>query len=169
MAHLGGMKQSGNISHRFEKFNFGPRVRGLVTPLAGAEQISQSGQDIYRYFIKVVPTKIYHGLFGRFTMTYQYSVTFLKKKLNNGQHSHGGILFEYEFCANVIEIRETARSIVKLFLRLCSVIGGVFATSRILNDIIQLVLNLIAKGKSSALSSLDSEPSSLRNSGVNGC
>ncbi|VDM54906.1 unnamed protein product [Angiostrongylus costaricensis] len=109
IAHLGGMKQSGNISHRVEKFNFGPRVRGLVTPLAGAEQISQSGQDIYRYFIKVVPTKIYHGLFGRFTMTYQYSVTFLKKKLNDGQHSHGGILFEYEFCANVIEIRETAR------------------------------------------------------------
>ena len=34
----------GNISHRIEKFNFGPRIRGLVVPLAGAEQISQNGQ-----------------------------------------------------------------------------------------------------------------------------
>lgn len=36
--------QPGNISHRIEKFNFGPRIPGLVTPLAGAEHISQSGQ-----------------------------------------------------------------------------------------------------------------------------
>ena len=36
-------KQPGNISHRIEKFNFGPRIPGLVTPLAGAEHISESG------------------------------------------------------------------------------------------------------------------------------
>ncbi|KAJ1364239.1 hypothetical protein KIN20_024287 [Parelaphostrongylus tenuis] len=167
LAHLEGMKQTGNISHRIEKFNFGPRVRGLVTPLAGAEQISQTGQDIYRYFIKVVPTKIYYGLFGRFTLTYQYSVTFLKKKLRDGEHSHGGILFEYEFCANVIEIRETARSMVTLLLRLCAVIGGVFATSRLFNDIIQLILNLITRRKVSASSPLDSQRSALINSRVN--
>lgn len=34
-----------NISHRIEQFNFGPRVTGLVSPLAGAEQISESGQS----------------------------------------------------------------------------------------------------------------------------
>lgn len=146
-AHIEGSKQSGNISHRIEKFNFGPRVRGLVAPLAGAEQISESGQDIYRYFIKVVPTKIYHGLFGRFTMAYQYSVTFLKKRLRDGEHSHGGIMFEYEFCANVIEVREAAKSLVGLLLRLCAVVGGVFATSRVINNIIQLLLNSFRRVK----------------------
>ncbi|KAJ1371223.1 hypothetical protein KIN20_033134 [Parelaphostrongylus tenuis] len=30
------------------------------------------------------------------------------RKLRDGEHSHGGILFEYKFFANVIEIRETA-------------------------------------------------------------
>ncbi|KJH42347.1 hypothetical protein DICVIV_11658 [Dictyocaulus viviparus] len=169
IARFAGKQQSGNISHRIEKFNFGPRVRGLVSPLAGAEQISQSGHDIYRYFIKVVPTKIYYGLFGRFTMAYQYSVTFLacdigfhtKKKKANGQHNHGGIFFEYEFCANVIEIREATRSIVILFLRLSSVVGGVFATSRIINNITQIVLNLVTKGKAS-LPSVSSKHSGLQ-------
>ncbi|KAK6060223.1 hypothetical protein COOONC_02127 [Cooperia oncophora] len=210
-AHIEGAQSSGNISHRIEKFNFGPRVRGLVAPLAGAEQISKSGHDIYRYSIKVVPTRI-HGIFGTYTITYQYSVTFLKKQLAEGEHSRGGILFEYEFCANVIEVREvkkvhgkfpvrkgkeetitisigsalgmgifahiegaqssgnishriekfnfgprvrglvaplagaeqiskSGKSLIALFIRLCAVVGGVFATSRMINNIIQLLLS----------------------------
>ncbi|KAJ1360945.1 hypothetical protein KIN20_020073 [Parelaphostrongylus tenuis] len=59
-----------------------------------------------------------------------------KKKPGDGEHSHGGILFEYEFFANVIEIRETARLMVTQLLRLCAVFGGVFATSCLSNDII---------------------------------
>lgn len=38
----------GNISHRIEKFNFGPRISGLVAPLSGAEQISESGNFQYK-------------------------------------------------------------------------------------------------------------------------
>ncbi|WKY16115.1 hypothetical protein Q1695_001081 [Nippostrongylus brasiliensis] len=157
-AHVEGAKQSGNISHRIEKFNFGPRVRGLVAPLAGAEQISMSGQDVYRYFIKVVPTKIYTGIFGRFTMAYQYSVTFLKKKLRDGEHSHGGILFEYEFCANVIEVREAAKSLIGLLIRMCAVVGGVFATSRIINNVVQVLLSFFQWSKSSTSNVAPSAP-----------
>uniref|UniRef100_A0A8R1DS39 Endoplasmic reticulum vesicle transporter C-terminal domain-containing protein n=1 Tax=Caenorhabditis japonica TaxID=281687 RepID=A0A8R1DS39_CAEJA len=133
--------QSGNISHRIEKFNFGPRIPGLVTPLAGAEHISASGQDIYRYFIKVVPTKVY-GYFG-YTMSYQYSVTFLKKKLKDGEHSHGGILFEYEFSANVIEIRRSSVTLISYLTRICSILGGVYATSTIVNNIVQFVFSFL--------------------------
>ncbi|KIH57464.1 hypothetical protein ANCDUO_12346 [Ancylostoma duodenale] len=184
-AHIEGFQKSGNISHRIEKFNFGRRVRGLVAPLAGAEQISESGQDIYRYFIKIVPTKIYQGIFGRFTMAYQYSVTFLvsscskgrctycgyntlfqKKKLNEGEHSHGGILFEYEFCANVIEIREAYRSLITLLVRLCAVVGGVFATSRIINNVIQLILSVLPWAKVSTTSPVHVEKTALLNSGI---
>ncbi|VDO21150.1 unnamed protein product [Haemonchus placei] len=166
-AHLEGSKLSGNISHRIERFNFGPRISGLVAPLAGAEQISKSGQDVYRYFIKVVPTKIHHGIFGRYTMAYQYSVTFLKKKLSEGEHSHGGILFEYEFCANVIEVRETAKSLIALFVRLCAVVGGVFATSRIINNVIQFLLNTSKRSsKPLSLSSTHHREKPLLNSGL---
>lgn len=35
-----------------------------------------AGIDEYRYFLKVVPTRIFHsGFFGGSTMRYQYSVT----------------------------------------------------------------------------------------------
>uniref|UniRef100_A0A1I7T1S3 COPIIcoated_ERV domain-containing protein n=1 Tax=Caenorhabditis tropicalis TaxID=1561998 RepID=A0A1I7T1S3_9PELO len=132
--------QAGNISHRIEKFNFGPRIPGLVTPLAGAEHISESGQDIYRYFIKIVPTKIY-GYFT-YTMAYQYSVTFLKKQLKEGEHSHGGILFEYEFNANVIEVHKTSVTLFSYLIRICSILGGVYATSTIVNNIVQFILSL---------------------------
>ncbi|VDK45078.1 unnamed protein product [Anisakis simplex] len=65
-----------NLSHRIEKLNFGTSIRGLLTPLAGTEQISLEGADEYRYFLKIVPTRIFHhGVFGGSTMTYQYSVT----------------------------------------------------------------------------------------------
>lgn len=33
----------GNTSHRIERLNFGPRIFGAITPLAGTEQISLSG------------------------------------------------------------------------------------------------------------------------------
>lgn len=136
----------GNISHRVEKFNFGPRIPGLVTPLAGAEHISESGQDIYRYFIKIVPTKIY-GYFT-YTMAYQYSVTFLKKQLKEGEHSHGGILFEYEFAANVIEVHKTSVTLFSYLIRICSILGGVYATSTIINNIVQFLLSMVYTDKS---------------------
>ncbi|CAD6188721.1 unnamed protein product [Caenorhabditis auriculariae] len=123
-----------------KKFTFGPRIRGLVAPLSGAEHISEGGQDVYRYFIKIVPTKIY-GYFS-YTMAYQYSVTFLKKKLQEGEHSHGGILFEYEFTANVIEVHRMTTSFVTFLIRLCSILGGVYATSTIVNSVVQLILSL---------------------------
>ncbi|EFO98090.1 hypothetical protein CRE_15417 [Caenorhabditis remanei] len=139
-------KQPGNISHRIEKFNFGPRIPGLVTPLAGAEHISESGQDIYRYFIKIVPTKIY-GYFTH-TLAYQYSVTFLKKQLKEGEHSHGGILFEYEFTANVIEVHKTSVTLFSYLIRICSILGGVYATSTIINNVVQLLLSFVYTDKS---------------------
>lgn len=150
-AHMDGSQQKGNISHRIEKFTFGPRISGLVAPLAGAEQISLTGQDVYRYFIKVVPTKIYSGMFGGFTMAYQYSTTFLKKQINEGEHSHGGILFEYEFSATVIEIREREHSLLVLLVRLCAIVGGVFATSSIINSLVQLILSMFSTKKTAPL------------------
>lgn len=38
---MGGDKH--NFSHRIERFHFGPHVWGLVTPLAGTEKMSSSG------------------------------------------------------------------------------------------------------------------------------
>ncbi|GMT35544.1 hypothetical protein PFISCL1PPCAC_26841, partial [Pristionchus fissidentatus] len=143
----GDAGQNRNISHRIEQINFGPRVTGLVSPLAGAEQISESGHDVYRYFLKVVPTKIYHGMFDRYTMTYQYSVTFMKKS-SDSTYSDGGIYIEYEFSATVIEIRERIQTLLQLLIRICAIAGGIFATSAILNSLIQSALCLFSSSSS---------------------
>uniref|UniRef100_A0A183DVN8 COPIIcoated_ERV domain-containing protein n=1 Tax=Gongylonema pulchrum TaxID=637853 RepID=A0A183DVN8_9BILA len=105
-AHYNSHSKPGNISHRIERFNFGSRIYGLVTPLAGTEQISENGVDEFRYFLKVVPTRIYHsGLFGGSTLTYQYSVTFTKKTPKKNTHRHAAIVIHYEFAATAIEVR----------------------------------------------------------------
>ncbi|VDK75630.1 unnamed protein product [Litomosoides sigmodontis] len=135
-ANFGGISNPGNVSHRIERFNFGPRIYGLVTPLAGMEQISETGVDEFRYFLKIVPTRIYHsGLFGGSTLTYQYSVTFMKKTPKKHAHKHAAIIIHYEFAATVIEVRRIQSSLLQMLVRLCSAVGGVFATSIVLNGI----------------------------------
>ncbi|VDD95058.1 unnamed protein product [Enterobius vermicularis] len=135
--HISGMASKGNISHRIEKLHFGPRIPGLVTPLAGTEQISKSGSAEYRYFLKIVPTKIFHGLFGGHTTTFQYSVTSTKKLPKGDEHFHSGILIHYDFAATVIEVRAVYTSAFQLMIRLCSAVGGVFATSSIIHSLFQ--------------------------------
>ncbi|KAK6110687.1 Endoplasmic reticulum vesicle transporter family protein [Brugia pahangi] len=144
-AHFGGVSNPGNLSHRIERFNFGPTIYGLVTPLAGIEQISETGIDEFRYFLKVVPTRIYHsGLFGGSTLTYQYSVTFMKKTPKKDVHKHAAIIIHYEFAATVIEVRRIQSSLLQMLIRLCSAVGGVFATSVLLNSICVRVLTVLA-------------------------
>ncbi|MFH4980518.1 hypothetical protein AB6A40_007227 [Gnathostoma spinigerum] len=137
LLHVGGHPVGGNTSHRIERLNFGPRIPGLVTPLAGTEQISASGVDEFHYFLKIVPTRIYHsGLFGGSTLTYQYSVTFKKKTSKPDTHTHPAILIRYEFSAAVIEVRQIHMSLIQLLVRICSVVGGVFGTSSIVNSFV---------------------------------
>uniref|UniRef100_A0A0R3RR88 Peptidase_M1 domain-containing protein n=1 Tax=Elaeophora elaphi TaxID=1147741 RepID=A0A0R3RR88_9BILA len=142
-ANFGGISNPGNVSHRIERFNFGPRIYGLVTPLAGIEQISETGVDEFRYFLKIVPTRIYHsGLFGGSTLTYQYSVTFMKKTPKKDVHKHATIIIYYEFAATVIEVRRIQSSLLQMLVRLCSAVGGVFATSVVLNSICVRILTV---------------------------
>jgi hypothetical protein len=130
IAHLGGSKEHGNISHRIERFHFGPHVWGLVSPLSGNEQFVEKPGTEFRYYIKVVPTKIYQlGLFRKPITSYQYAVTYAKKEAKEGEHVHDSVVFDYEFSALVIEARPKEISMVQFMLRVCSLIGGIFATS----------------------------------------
>ncbi|KAI6188020.1 hypothetical protein M3Y98_00308500 [Aphelenchoides besseyi] len=101
-AEIGGHTAT-NFSHRIESFHFGPHIRGLVTPLGGADKISNNGHTMYKYFIKIVPTRIYNR-FGGHTLTYQYSVTSMQRDMNESGFVSSGIAFTYEFTAYVVEI-----------------------------------------------------------------
>jgi len=157
-AHFAGFgAQEGNFSHRIEKLNFGRPVTGLITPLVGSEQISNSNADLYNYYINIVPTKIFHrGMFSQSTITYQYAVTYRKRTVDHASGSHGmpGITIKYEFSSLVIEVRDGDRSLISLLLRLCAVVGGVFATSTILNGIFNLLVSWYYDGKTRKQSEL---------------
>lgn len=139
--HL-GPHQHGNISHRIERFHFGPHIWGLVSPLAGNEQFANKPGTTFKYFLKVVPTRIYsRGLFGQsYLNTYQYAVTYMKKEAEPGEHIHDSIVFDYEFLANVIEVHPVSVSILQLSLRICSIIGGIFATSSFIAIYIEAIV-----------------------------
>ncbi|KAI6241476.1 hypothetical protein M3Y99_00305200 [Aphelenchoides fujianensis] len=117
-----------NFSHRIERFHFGSHIRGLVTPLAGTDKTSESGRTMYKYYIKIVPTRI-HNRFGGSTLTYQYAVTSMQRDMHESGFVSSGIAFSYEFVAYVVEVWPKQISFVQFVLRLCCVIGGVFATS----------------------------------------
>uniref|UniRef100_A0A0K0E5F7 COPIIcoated_ERV domain-containing protein n=1 Tax=Strongyloides stercoralis TaxID=6248 RepID=A0A0K0E5F7_STRER len=130
IAHLQGNVKSGNSSHRIESFYFGDKNFGVVTPLAGVEEISLSGKTVYTYNIKVIPTRIYYGsIFSSPSLVYQYAVTSIKSEpSSNETHGHGGIIIVYELTGTVIEIKESTSTTIQFFLRLCSLIGGIYAT-----------------------------------------
>uniref|UniRef100_A0AC35U7V0 COPIIcoated_ERV domain-containing protein n=1 Tax=Rhabditophanes sp. KR3021 TaxID=114890 RepID=A0AC35U7V0_9BILA len=107
MAHMAGSIKPGNSSHRIESFHFGKHSPGMITPLAGVEEISASGTTVYTYNIKVIPTRLYHrSLFGGSTLIYQYAVTSIKKDTEVGSHAHGAIILDYELSGTVIEVTE---------------------------------------------------------------
>uniref|UniRef100_A0A914V028 Endoplasmic reticulum-Golgi intermediate compartment protein 2 n=1 Tax=Plectus sambesii TaxID=2011161 RepID=A0A914V028_9BILA len=147
-AHLRmlGADDNYNFSHRVERFSFGQRIPGLVMPLAGTEQISVDKMDLYQYYLKIVPTKVYRlGALGHKPITtYQYAVTHRKRAIDHTTGSHGtpGINIKYELSSVMIEVRERYRSFLQLLVRLCAIAGGVFATSGILNAFVQFFAGL---------------------------
>uniref|UniRef100_A0A0N5BZW8 COPIIcoated_ERV domain-containing protein n=1 Tax=Strongyloides papillosus TaxID=174720 RepID=A0A0N5BZW8_STREA len=147
LAHLQGNVKPGNSSHRIESFYFGDKNFGIVTPLAGVEEISISGKTIYTYNIKVIPTRIYHGsIFSSPSLVYQYAVTSIKSEPPSSEvHSHGGIIIIYELTGTVIEIRESTMTTTQFSLRLCSLIGGIYATVTFLSVYISKLFEVAGK------------------------
>jgi len=123
VAHFGGSNINSNISHRIERFNFGTHIWGLVSPLAGNEQITKKGCPYKNLPLWVVSRADTHLSIR----------SYLCEKEGNGrEHVHDSITFDYEFAATVIEVHPFLISPLQMLLRVCSVIGGVFATSRFL-------------------------------------
>lgn len=88
-----------------------------------------AGLDLYQYYIQIVPTKI-RTVFGESVETCQYSLTQRNRAIDHSQGSHGtpGIFLKYDLSAIMVAVQESHRSYVELFVRLCAIVGGVFAT-----------------------------------------
>ncbi len=130
-AHLNMMvpKDTVNFSHRIDHLSFGPPVPGGINPLDSTLRTTNDRRHMFQYYIRVVPTKF--STLQRTMNTNQYSITERNRTLNHKAGSHGavGIFFKYELNAMTIEILEHRRSFLQFIIRMCGIIGGIFATS----------------------------------------
>ncbi|XP_019867900.1 endoplasmic reticulum-Golgi intermediate compartment protein 2 [Aethina tumida] len=132
-----------NFSHRINRFSFGDPSPGIVHPLEGDEVISKHGMTLYNYFIEIVPTSV--KTFLTTVDTFQYSVKELSRPIDHEKGSHGmpGLFFKYDVSALKVTVMQERDNFGMFLARLCSIIGGVYVCSGIVNRIVQIIINLI--------------------------
>ena len=134
-----------NFSHRIDKFAFGIPVPGSINPLDGTLFVTEDYAKIIQYYIQIVPTE--YKTYSRRLKTHQYSVTDRIRTLDHSSGSHGvpGIFFKYDMSAISVKIHEERQPFWQFLIRLCGIIGGVFATSGMLHLLIGTVFDFFSK------------------------
>ncbi|XP_065897267.1 endoplasmic reticulum-Golgi intermediate compartment protein 2-like [Dysidea avara] len=134
-----------NFSHRIDKFAFGASVPGSINPLDGTLYVTDERARIFQYFMQVVPTE--YETLSRHQKTHQYSVTDRIRTLDHSKGSHGvpGIFFKYDLSAVSVKIVEERRPFWQFLVRLCGIVGGVFATSGMIHLLVGAVFDLFGK------------------------
>ncbi|VDK73134.1 unnamed protein product [Dibothriocephalus latus] len=117
-----------NFSHRIHHLSFGTPIKNYVNPLDSEEVISHDSALMYQYFIQVVPTTF--STRRRTIETYQYAVTEQGRSISHANGSHGvpGLFFRYDIFPVRVDVVETGETVVRLFIRLSAIAGGVYAT-----------------------------------------
>ncbi|GJQ67781.1 hypothetical protein Trydic_g16570 [Trypoxylus dichotomus] len=128
-----------NFTHRINRFNFGDPSPGIVHPLEGDETIASENMVLYQYFIEVVPTTV--KTFLTTVDTYQYSVKELSRPIDHNKGSHGmpGIFFKYDVSALKVHVIQERENVGMFLAKLCSIIGGIYVCSSIINSFIQFI------------------------------
>ena len=99
-------------------------------------KLTDDHHHMFQYFIKIVPTKF--STLERTLNTAQFSVTERNRTINHRRGSHGasGVFFKYDLTAMSVEIEEKRRPFGQFLVRLCGVVGGIFATSGMIHSLI---------------------------------
>jgi hypothetical protein len=94
------------------------------------------------YFVSVVPTEI-----DADRNIYQYSVTEKIREINHDEDSHGtpGIFFKYDITPLKVKVEFKHKSLFELIIPLIGIVGGIFATSTMLNSLSQIVMDVFKK------------------------
>jgi hypothetical protein len=132
-----------NFSHRILHFSFGDRIGGIVNPLEGEEKITTDAHHMYQYFLQVVPTKV-DTMFSTVN-TFQYAATESNRSISHDKGSHGvpGIFVKYDLSSLRVHIREDHQPLWQFLVRLCGIVGGIFATSGVLNQVVGAFIDVL--------------------------
>ncbi|XP_068950989.1 endoplasmic reticulum-Golgi intermediate compartment protein 2 isoform X2 [Petaurus breviceps papuanus] len=144
-AHLAALvsHESYNFSHRIDHLSFGELVPGIINPLDGTEKISTDHNQMFQYFITVVPTKL--NTYKISADTHQFSVTERERAINHAAGSHGvsGIFMKYDLSSLMVTVTEEHMPFWQFLVRLCGIIGGIFSTTGMLHGIGKFIVEII--------------------------
>jgi len=132
-----------NTSHRVERLRFGPALPDqdvAANPLSGNAKYSPNADSAYDYFIQLVPTHL-TTLSGQELSTLQYSATEFEHSMSK-QGTHGGaniqpgVTFKFDFSPIAVKLKETRRTFLQFLTGVCAILGGVFALSGLVNNLV---------------------------------
>ncbi|KXZ51632.1 hypothetical protein GPECTOR_12g596 [Gonium pectorale] len=131
-----------NMSHHIKHLGFGPHYPGQLNPLDGTTRTVTKAPYNYKYFLKVVPTEYYNRL-GGVTETHQYSVSEYVQPLPKGYPPSLDV--HYDLSPIVCTINEKPPSLLHFAVRICAVVGGAFAVTRMLDRWVHWLVSLVTK------------------------
>uniref|UniRef100_A0A3B3VQ29 Endoplasmic reticulum-Golgi intermediate compartment protein n=1 Tax=Poecilia latipinna TaxID=48699 RepID=A0A3B3VQ29_9TELE len=132
-----------NFSHRIDHLSFGEEVPGIINPLDGTEKITYNNNQMYQYFITVVPTKLNTHLIS--ADTHQFSVTERERVINHAAGSHGvsGIFVKYDTSSLMVTVSEQHMALGRFLVRLCGIVGGIFSTTGMLHNLVGFCFDIV--------------------------
>ena len=152
-SHLIGMvpEASMNFSHRIDRLSFSKTHTESHT-LDGEVQLTENNMEMFQYHLMVVPTSTQNLEQSEPFESNQYSVAEQRRKIDNivGGNGLPGIYVKYDFEPISVHITEVRRPMMQFFVRMCGIVGGVFATSGMLHQ----VVTTLGEGFSSSGSAL---------------
>ncbi|XP_075711868.1 endoplasmic reticulum-Golgi intermediate compartment protein 2 [Rhinoderma darwinii] len=144
-AHLAALvsHDSYNFSHRVDHLSFGELLPGIINPLDGTEKIAEESNQMYQYFITIVPTKL--NTYKVYGDTHQFSVTERERVINHATGSHGvsGIFMKYDISSLMVTVTEDHMPLWKFLVRLCGIIGGIFTTTGMIHGLAEFFVDVI--------------------------
>uniref|UniRef100_A0A8C8HZX8 Endoplasmic reticulum-Golgi intermediate compartment protein n=1 Tax=Oncorhynchus tshawytscha TaxID=74940 RepID=A0A8C8HZX8_ONCTS len=95
-----------DFSHRIDHVSFGEEIPGIINPLDGTEKITSNHNEMFQYFITVVPTKLHTSKVS--ADKHQFSVTERERVINHAAGSHGvsGIFMKYDTSSLMVMVSE---------------------------------------------------------------
>lgn len=144
-SHMVGMlpPEAMNFSHRIDQLSFAENAAGPHT-LDGDMKIADNRNQMYQYFLKVVPTSTQRVGQPRPTFSNQYSVTEESRAIDNlyGGNGMPGIFVKFDMEPVGVVVKETRRSLVAFLVSLCAIVGGIFATSGMLHQLLSGAMSI---------------------------
>uniref|UniRef100_A0A4W6C4U3 Endoplasmic reticulum-Golgi intermediate compartment protein n=1 Tax=Lates calcarifer TaxID=8187 RepID=A0A4W6C4U3_LATCA len=132
-----------NFSHRIDHLSFGEEIPGIINPLDGTEKITYNNNQMFQYFITVVPTRL--NTYKISADTHQFSVTERERVINHAAGSHGvsGIFVKYDTSSLMVTVSEQHMPLWQFLVRLCGIIGGIFSTTGMLHGLVGFCFDIV--------------------------